>query len=83
VLGIIRQPARQILAQRRRDSSATPLDSNALCDPQHRRDQQRIFLNIDRLTSRKARFHLLGKDGNSAEAPNELKARFTRCSAPP
>jgi hypothetical protein len=64
------------VAQRWRDVFGDVIDANAVRQSHQRARQGGVLLNVDLFAVRELRFHLLGKDGASGKAANELQAAF-------
>src|SRR5262249_457212 len=66
----------EVFRQRGRDVARAPVNADALRQTHQSRRQQCMICDVDRVAVCQSCFHLLGKDGCSREAANELKACF-------
>src|SRR5262245_35272334 len=66
----------KVLRKAGHDVSRHAVDTDALRDPHHRRDEQGMLLNVDLLTTGEPGFELLGQTSSSGESTNKLKPGF-------
>src|SRR6516164_1446134 len=66
----------EVFRQRGRDVTRAPVNADALRQTHQGRRQQCMICDVDRVAVCQSCFHLLGKNGCSREAANELKACF-------
>jgi hypothetical protein len=69
-------PLLEILRKGGREISRHAVDTDALRDPHHRRDEQGMLLNVDLLTTGEPGFELLGQTSSGSEPANKLESGF-------
>src|SRR6516162_3087253 len=66
----------EVFRQRGREVARAPVNADALRQTHQSRRQQCMICDVDRVAICQPCFHLLGKNGCSREAANELNSRF-------